>query len=120
MKKRKYSTATKAPHIGKLLQNYIRKHRIHRGVLAKLLGRSYSTVYKYQKNASTQTHILWELCVAMKHNFLLDLAAQLPADFTTYAPDPTLALQEELENLRDKNKILEAKLEELRHALGKR
>ena len=56
----------------------------------------------------------------MRHNFLLDLAAQLPPDFTTHAPDNTLALQEELEQLREENKILSAKLEELRNAIGKR
>ena len=113
MKGKNYKTATNAPHVGQLLKNHIKKHRLRRGVLAGLLGRSYSTVYNYQESPSTQTHILWELSTALKHNFFMDLAAQLPADFTTNAPDPTLPLQERIAVLEEDNKMLLAKVETL-------
>ena len=113
MKGKNYKAATNAPHVGQLLKNHIKKHRLRRGVLAGLLGRSYSTVYNYQESPSTQTHILWELSNALKHNFFMDLAAQLPEDFTTNAPDRSLPLQERIAALEEENKMLHAKVETL-------
>ncbi|MBW2936676.1 hypothetical protein KXJ69_01075 [Aureisphaera sp. CAU 1614] len=109
-----------SPHIGNMLQNRIKLRRISKAALSRNAGRTPQTIQRYLKRPSLQFSILWELCVAMQHNFLLDLAAQLPADFTTYAPDPTLALQEALEQQKEENTILHAKLEELRSAFAKR
>jgi hypothetical protein len=55
----------------------------------------------------------------MKHNFIKDLAAQLPPVFTTNAPDPTLPLQERIAALEEENKLLNAKLEKLQAVLRK-
>lgn len=95
------------------------EHRLRRAVLSRMLDRAYGTVYKYQQNKSMQTHILWELSNALKHNFFADLAAQLPADFTTNAPDPTLPLKERIATLEEENKLLNAKLETLMEAIEK-
>ncbi len=119
MTKKKFTATEGAPHIGRVLKEYISKKRLNRGVLAKMLARSYSTVYKYQESPSMQTNILWELSTAMKHNFFMDLAAQLPPEFTTNAPDPTLALLEHIADLEEENKLLNAKLEELRAVVRK-
>ncbi|MBK5214985.1 MAG: hypothetical protein JJE55_15165 [Flavobacteriaceae bacterium] len=113
MKNKKYKAATNAPNVGQLLKNHIHKHRLRRGVLAGLLGRSYSTVYNYQESPSMQTHILWELSTALTHNFFMDLAAQLPADFTTNAPDVTLPFQERIAALEEEAKLMNAKMETL-------
>ena len=112
MKSKNYRAAN-APHVGQLLKNHIRKHRLRRGVLAGILGRSYSTVYNYQESPSMQTHILWELSTALKHNFFRDLAAQLPEDFTSNAPGGNLHFQERIAALEEENKMLHAKVETL-------
>ena len=118
MKSKNYRAAN-APHVGQLLKNHIRKHRLRRGVLAGILGRSYSTVYNYQESPSMQTHILWELSTALKHNFFRDVAAQLPADFTTNAPDSSLPLLEHIAVLEEENKMLHTKVETLMAVLRK-
>jgi len=110
---------TACPHIGNMLQNRIKLRRISKAALSRNAGRAPQTIQRYLKRPSLQFSILWELCVAMRHNFFADLAAQLPADFTTYAPDPTLALQEELEQLREENKLLNAQLATLKEVMRK-
>jgi len=45
-------------------------------------GRTFRTLAGYEKNSAIQTAVLWELCHALKHNFFLDIACQLPAEFT--------------------------------------
>lgn len=102
-----------SPHIGLMLKTYLRQKRLRRAVLARRLGKSYSTVYKYQETQNMHTHILWELCIILKHNFFHDLAAQLPPEFTTNAPDPTLPLQERIAALEEENKLLRTKVETL-------
>lgn len=49
----------------------------------------------------------------IRHNIFMDLAAQLPPDFTTNAPDPTLPLQERIAVLEEENKVLTTKVETL-------
>ena len=110
---KKYLTNTTAPHVGQLLKNHIKQHRLHRAVLSRMLNRAYGTVYKYQQNKSMQTHILWELSTALKHNFFMDLAAQLPPDFSTNAPDASLPLLERIAALEEENKLLLTKVETL-------
>ena len=112
MKSKKYKTVD-APNVGQLLKNHLRQHRLRRGVLAGLLGRSYSTVYNYQESPNMQTHILWELSTALNHNFFMDLAAQLPPAFTTNAPDLSVPLQERIAALEEENKMLTIKVETL-------
>jgi len=43
----------------------------------------------------------------------LDLAAQLPPEYTTNAPDPTLPMQERIAALEEENKLLQTKVETL-------
>ena len=120
MKKRNYTIQKQSPHIGNMLQARIKFRRISRASVARLLKRAPQTFNEFTKRHTLQTEILWQICNAMKHNFFADLAAQLPPDFSSNAPDNTLALQEELEQLREENKMLQAKLEELRNAIGRR
>jgi len=53
------------------------------------------------------------------HNFFADLAAQLPSEFTTNAPDPTQPLQERIAALEEENKVLTTKVETLMAVVGK-
>jgi hypothetical protein len=101
------------PHIGNMLRTHIKKHRLFRSVLTRILGKPYSVVLRYEKKESLQCSLLWELSIAIKHNFFADLAAQLPPTFTTNAPDPTLPLQQRIAALEEENKLLNAKVETL-------
>ena len=119
MMKTKYIQKNTSPHLGKLLKDYITKHSVYRSSLARYMERQPSTIEYYLKQPTLQTAILWELSTALKHNFFADLAAQLPPDFTTNAPDPTLLLQERIAALEAKNKLLLAKVETLMAVVGK-
>lgn len=57
--------------------------------------------------------MLWKLSFALNHNFFQDLAAQLPPEFTTNAPDHNLPLQERNAALEEENKLLKAKVDTL-------
>jgi hypothetical protein len=78
-----------SPHTGQMLKAYFKKRRIHKSALARKLHRHISSLVSFQKNATIQTTILWEICHVLKHNFFNDMAVQLPADYTTDAPMQT-------------------------------
>ena len=107
------------PHIGQMLKQHFRNKRLRRGAVARHLQKSYGTVYNYQSAANLRTHTLWQLCLTLKHNFFMDLAGQLPPDFTTNAPDPTLPLRERIAALEEENKVLTTKVETLMAVLQK-
>ncbi len=119
MKTRKYLKAKDCPDLGQQLRARIKQRRITIASLARVVQRHPTTIQKYLQRKSLQTNILWELSKGMKHNFFADLAAQLPEDFTTNAPDATAPLQERIATLEEENKLLTTKLEELRAVLRK-
>src|SRR5690606_31105906 len=110
---------TACPDIGQMLNNRIKKRRISKAALSRNANRKPQTLQKILSKPSIQIRILWELCVAMRHNFFADLAAQLPQDVTTNAPDPTLPLQERIAALEEENKVLITKVETLMAVVGK-
>ncbi len=107
------NTTTPAPNIGLMFKDHIRQNRLRRAAISRHLGKSYSTVYAYQRSKTMQTHIVWALCYTLKHNFFMDLATQLPPTFTTNAPDQNLPFQERIAALEEENKLLHAKVETL-------
>ena len=117
--KTKYIQKNTSPHLGKLLKDYITKHSVYRSSLARYMERQPSTIEYYLKQPTLQTAILWELSTALKHNFFMDVAAQLPADFTTNAPDSSLPLLEHIAVLEEENKMLHTKVETLMAVLRK-
>lgn len=104
---------TPMPHIGQQLKTYFKKKRIYKAALARVMGKQKSAVQRYLLLPSLQAAVLWDLSWALKHNFLMDLAAQLPPEFTSDAPDPTLPLQQQIANLQKENELLNAKVETL-------
>jgi hypothetical protein len=104
------------PHIGNLLKTYFRVRRTRKAVLARLMQRKASAISNYQHRASLQTTILWELCIHLQHNFFSDIAAQLPAHFSSDSPiDNT---KDELINtLQEENKELTTQVATLKEVL---
>ena len=65
MKAQKYRTQNNtAPNTGELLKAFYKKRRIHKAALARILNRRGSTMAEFEKNASIQTAVLWEICHA--------------------------------------------------------
>ena len=99
---------------GALLKTYIDLKRIRRAALARILGKSLKSVMDYEKKDSIQTRTLWEICAVLKHNFFMDIALQLPKEFTCGTDifeeknQQIAALEKEVEQLkRDKEMLIE-------------
>jgi uncharacterized small protein (DUF1192 family) len=108
---------TTAPNVGALIERVYKERRIFKSALARKLSVSPTTVLDYSKKTSMQTATLWNLSVALKHNFLKDLADQLPKEFSSYAvkdttlQDRIIALEKENERLQAEVNILQRILE---------
>ena len=77
------------PDTGAILTAYFKKKRIYRSGLGRALGKDYKAVRGYETRSTILTSVLWELCIALKHNFFADIAALLPAEYGTDAPADT-------------------------------
>ena len=119
MAKIKFKIQKNSPHIGEMLSNRITLRRISKAAVSRGMHRAPATILKFTQRPSLQTEILWQLCNVMKYNFFMDLAIQLPPEFTTNAPDPTLPLQERIVKVEEENKLLRTKLETLMEAIKK-
>lgn len=84
--KYKLPSKNKMPHIGQLLQQYIKKHHVNSAQLARSLGRAPITISAYKKNESIQAGILYELCHALQYNFFAEIAHTLPIQFANNVP----------------------------------
>jgi hypothetical protein len=106
-------------HTGKLLKDYLETTKMSKTELGRRINRNGVSIFQFTESPSIQTGILIDICHAVKHNFLIDLANQLPAEFTsnvvTDAPrmakenelQATIkALQEENNTLRIQNELL--------------
>ena len=92
MKKHESEQHAQQLHTGNMLLNYFKKRRTHRSALARKLNKTPDTLYRYQKQASMQVALLWDICHVMKHNFFKDIAAMLPPEYATDAEtDDTLS-----------------------------
>ena len=119
MAKSKFKIQKNSPHIGEMLSARIKARRISKAAVSRAMHRAPETILRFTQRPSLQTEILWQLCTVMKHNFFADLAAQLPPDFTTNAPDDTLPFKERIAALEDENKVLTTKVETLMGVVGK-
>lgn len=107
------------PHIGTLLKTFFRARRTRKSVLARLMQRKASAISNYQHRDSLQTKILWELCIHLQHNFFTDLAAQLPAHFSTDSPIDT-SKDELINTLQEENKQLTTQVKTLKEVVSKK
>ena len=70
-------------HIGNLLTHYFNTKRTRRASLARLMNVHIATILGYQKKESLQTKTLMAMATILKHNFFMDIAMQLPQEYTT-------------------------------------
>ena len=96
-----------SPDTGALIKSFFAQRRTYKSALARLLGVTPDAVYLFAKRPSIQTDTLWKLCHALKHNFFADIAAGLPAEFSTTAP-PDAGKDARIAELELRLKIAEA------------
>jgi len=99
-------------HFGHLFKSYIKLKKISKAALARKINRDDSTILHYQKQASIQISIVWQLSQALKHNFFADMAAQLPDSFSTSVPADTTK-DERIAELEEQLKLTQAKYDAL-------
>ena len=117
-RKYKLTEIENQPHIGKMLHDLYKKRRVFQSALARKLNRRYETVFQYQKKASIQVAILWELSHALKHNFFKDIAAMMPAEYASNAPQET-SQAEQIVALTEQVKLLTAERDMALKLMGK-
>ncbi|MCU7618859.1 hypothetical protein NZ698_16890 [Chryseobacterium sp. PBS4-4] len=101
-------------HIGQVLKAHIDRNKISKSALARYIGKDPGVILHYQKRESLQLSVLWELSLAVKHNFFSDIASKLPTEFSTDVPkdqskDIRISeLEREIEILKaEKNMLLQ-------------
>jgi len=70
------------PSIGVMIESYLTEKRIHKAVLARELSVSFQQLIRIRKQNNMQVSRLWQFSHILKHNFIADIAAQLPSGYT--------------------------------------
>ena len=104
-------------HTGEILAAYYNRRRIYKSVLARKTGIDYQAILKHRKSETIAVDVLLKISEALQHNFLMDIAVQLPKSYTTDAPIDTTAVNE-IEALKEKIKLLEAEKQLLVQMFG--
>ena len=106
------------PHIGNMLKAFYTERKINKAALARAIHRAKPSVHNYEKRDNLPCKIIWDISVALQHNFFADIAAQLPQTYTTNVPEDTNQAQR-IAQLEDENRILFVQLELLKGVMGK-
>ena len=102
---------------GELLSAYCTRKRIFKSGLARKTGIGYQSLLKYLKSETLPLDTLLKLSEGLEHNFLMDIAVQLPKTYTTDVPiDQTTA--NKIEALERKIELLEAEKQVLLQVIG--
>lgn len=115
-KKQILETTDAYPHNGKMLDDYFTKHNVNRAELARKLNLTRSTVMQYRNTQSLKFGILWNMSLALKHNFVAELCELLPVEYTTARE---IALQEQVDNLQKELDKLNIELSVYKNIVGK-
>jgi plasmid maintenance system antidote protein VapI len=87
-------------NVGQLLTAVFAARRIRKAALARAMQINAVQINNYLKNESIQTSRLLEISMHLKHNFFMDIAQQLPEDFTT-ANDIFASKNKEITELKE-------------------
>lgn len=115
--KLKDQDTTALPHIGKFVATYIKRNNIFKSALARYLQKSSSGLEYYMKRPTLQIKLLWDISHALQHNFFTDLAAQLPAHFSSDSPIDSTK-DELINSLQEENKQLTTQVATLQSVLN--
>jgi len=96
-------------HVGLMVRKRMFAAGINKARLARKLNRGGATLKRSLMASTMQAYLIWELSVALKHNFFADLAAQVDAATEGSLQEGKVtieALQAELKQLREERDIL--------------
>jgi len=104
------------PHLGQLLRAYEKAHRISQAAWARAQGVDSRQVLRYLNRPDMSVHTLFKICQVLQHNFLAEIAAQLPPDYPPEPADNPLA--EKVDRLQQENERLRTQVATLKEALA--
>jgi len=114
---RKYQRSNKNqhPHIGNMVKKVMDQKNISQAEVARRLQLTSSSVANYLKQSSLQFGILWNIGIALEHDFLSELMNYYPAEiqFNTQSK-----LIKELTDQTNTISSLEKEIEIYKNALG--
>jgi hypothetical protein len=104
-----------APHIGNMVNSFIRKNKYYQSSWAREAGVSYQTVVRYLKQPTMRVDTLYAISQQLKYNFLREIADTLPPTLPPQAPVDQSA---ELAALKAENAALKIEIAALEKAIG--
>ena len=112
MSKAHKDSAITGQHIGNLVAEIMKQRGINKAELARRLHRNYSTTAALLRQPSLQVYVLWELSLALSHDFFetLSQAVQAKAAPQNIFPNPTdknilAALKKELAAVKEERDL---------------
>ncbi len=104
------------PNIGKVLADYLKKQSINRSKLAKQLSVPGPSIVRYIEKETLQFKTIWNISVALNHNFIAEMGEKLPVDYVTARE---AALQSQVETLETEIEKLKFELSIYKNIVGK-
>lgn len=99
-------------NIGLMLRTHLIKNNVYRIGLAKKMGIKVQQIFYAIKTKSMDVNRLVAFSHGLQHNFLMDIAAQLPETYTTNATH-FAKRDNEITVLKENTKVLEEKIKAL-------
>jgi len=91
----------KMPSVGAIIESYLKEKRIYKSALARALNTSFQQLIRMRKQDNMQLSRLWQLSHVLKHNFIADIAVQLPAGYTGALQDALAEKDKEIAALQN-------------------
>ena len=103
---KKATTTENSIHVGQLLKDYLKAHKIIKSALARKMGINDNEILRYQKSASLKTDTLWAFSDALNHNFFADIALLLSTGYSQPISAEALAKDQRIAQLEQENLLL--------------
>jgi len=104
------------PDLGKMLTDYFTNHSVNLSKLARHLKLGNYSLKRYLNSESMQMKTLWNLSIALNHNFIAEQADKMPVE---YISEKEKALQSQIEDLQKQLEHLNIELTVYRNIVGK-
>jgi hypothetical protein len=102
------------PHIGNMLKQYVKKHRIFQSGWARQQGVTTGAIAAYLKNPTMRVDTLFAVCQVLEYNFFREIAntlpVHLPPKIITESEQLVIELQQQLQQQQIKIEALEKAL----------
>lgn len=104
------------PNIGKVLADYFKKQSINRSKLSKQLSVPGPSIVRYMEKETLQFKTIWNISVALNHNFIAEMGEKLPVDYVTIREKE---LQKQVETLQKELEKVNIELGVYKNIVGK-